>query len=110
MNENVSKLGKNLCMHIAASKPLSLNIDQLDKELIAKETEIQLEGIKSSGKPENIIDKILEGKMNKFYSESTLLNQQYILDPDKKVYEIIKDFSETNKFEIAEYHLMVLGL
>ena len=57
INENVNKLGKNMCMHIAASKPLSLNIDQLDKKLIEKETEVQLESIKSSGKPENIIEK-----------------------------------------------------
>ena len=109
INEESETLGKNLCMHIAASKPLALNIEKLDKELIKKEKEIQLDGIKSSGKPENIVEKILEGKMNKFYSESTLMNQQYILDPDNNVSQIIKSFSNTNNFEIIDYNLLILG-
>ena len=107
-NENSKVLGKNLCMHIAASKPLALDIDSLDKELIEKEKEIQLETIKSSGKPENIIEKILEGKMKKFYSESTFLNQKYILDPDKTILEILTEFSKKNKFEILDYKLLIL--
>jgi len=107
-NENSKVLGKNLCMHIAASKPLALDIDSLDKKLIEKEKEIQLETIKSSGKPENIIEKILEGKMKKFYSESTFLNQKYILDPDKTILEILTEFSKKNKFEILDYKLLIL--
>ena len=107
-NEESKLLGKNLCMHIAASKPLALDIDDLDDELIKKEKEIQLETIKSSGKPENIIEKILEGKMKKFYSESTFLNQKYILDPDKSVSEVLNEFSKKNNFEILEYKLLVL--
>ena len=107
-NEDSKLLGKNLCMHIAASKPLALDIDDLDDELIKKEKEIQLETIKSSGKPENIIEKILEGKMKKFYGESTFLNQKYILDPDKSISEILTDFSKKNKFEILDYKLLIL--
>jgi len=107
-NEESKVLGKNLCMHIAASKPLALDTDSLDKELIEKEKEIQLETIKSSGKPENIIEKILEGKMKKFYGESTFLNQKYILDPDKSISEILTDFSKKNKFEILDYKLLIL--
>ena len=107
-NEESKLLGKNLCMHIAASKPLALDIDDLDDELIKKEKEIQLETIKSSGKPENIIEKILEGKMKKFYGESTFLNQKYILDPDKSISEILTDFSKKNKFEILDYKLLIL--
>ena len=95
-------------MHIAASKPLSLNIEKLDKDLIEKEKNIQLDLIKSSGKPKNIIEKILEGKMKKFYSESTLLNQNYILDPDLSVDKVIKEFSKKNKFEIINYSLVSL--
>ena len=75
LNDESIELGKNLCMHIAALKPLSIDIDSLDQNIISKEKEIHLENIKSSGKPDNIINKILEGKMNKFYSEITLLNQ-----------------------------------
>jgi elongation factor Ts len=109
-NEKSKVFGKNLCMHIAACKPLALDTDGLEIELIEKEKEIQLETIKSSGKPENIIEKILEGKMKKFYSESTFLNQKYILDPDKTVLEVLVEFSKINKFEILDYKLLVLQL
>ena len=108
-DNNESKLfAKNLCMHIAASKPLSLNVENLNKDLIEKEREIQLDLIKSSGKPESIIEKILDGKMNKFYSESTLLNQNYILDPDLTVEKVINEFSKKNHFEIINYNLVSL--
>ena len=109
-DNNESKLfAKNLCMHIAASKPLALNVEDLNKELIEKEREIQLDLIKSSGKPESIIEKILDGKMNKFYSESTLLNQNYILDPDMTVEKVISEFSKKNNFEIINYNLVSLA-
>ena len=107
-NEESKVLGKNLCMHIAASKPIALDINSMDPELIEKEKKIQLETIKSSGKPENIIEKIIEGKMKKFYSESTFLNQKYILDPDKTISEILIEFSKNNKFEILDYKLLIL--
>ena len=107
-NDESKLLAKNLCMHIAASKPLSLNVKNLNKNLIEKEKDIQLDLIKSSGKPENIIEKVLEGKMKKFYSESTLLNQNYILDPDLSVDKVIKEFSKKNKFEIINYSLVSL--
>ena len=107
-NEESKLLAKNLCMHIAASKPLSLNVENLNKDLIEKEKNIQLDLIKSSGKPENIIEKILEGKMKKFYSESTLLNQNYILDPDLTVQKVINEFSKKNNFEIINYNLVSL--
>ena len=107
-NDESKLLAKNLCMHIAASKPLSLNVGNLNKDIIEKEKEIQLDLIKSSGKPENIIEKILEGKMKKFYSESTLLNQNYILDPDLTVEKVINEFSKKNNFEILNYNLVAL--
>ena len=108
-NEESNKLGKNICKHIAARKPLAMNIDDLDSDLVEKEKNVQLETIKASGKPDNIIDKILDGKMKKFYSESTLLNQSYILDPDKTVSEIISDFSKNSKFDIIEYTMVSVG-
>ncbi len=79
-DEKIKSISKNLCMHIAAMKPESLDINDLDQNLIEKEEKIQKELILSSGKPENIVDKILDGKMKKFYSEVTLLNKTYILD------------------------------
>ena len=77
-------------------------------KLLGKEREIQLDLIKSSGKPESIIEKILDGKMNKFYSESTLLNQNYILDPDLTVEKVINEFSKKNNFEVINYNLVSL--
>ena len=96
-------------MQIAASKPKSIDIDDLDKEIIKREEEVQVATIKSSGKPENIIEKILKGKMQKFYTETTLLNQIYILDNDKIVNEVISDFSKTNFFKVLQFELFVLG-
>ena len=107
-DEESKLLAKNLCMHIAASKPLSLNIENLNKDLIEKEKDIQLDLIKSSGKPENIIEKILDGKMKKFYSESTLLNQNFIIDPDLTIDKVINEFSKKNSFEIINYNLVSL--
>ena len=109
IDEESKILGKNLCMHIAASKPFSLSIEKLNKNLIKKEREIQIETIKSSGKPNNILEKILEGKMKKFYSDSVLLEQPYILDLDKTVKQIITEFSKRNNFEIIDYKLIVLN-
>ena len=109
IDEESKILGKNLCMHIAASKPFALSIEKLNKNLIKKEREIQIETIKSSGKPNNILEKILEGKMRKFYSDSVLLEQPYILDLDKTVKQIITEFSKINNFEIIDYKLIVLS-
>ena len=107
--DDISKqFGKNLCMHIAASKPLALDINELDSILVEKEKEILLATIKSSGKADNIIEKILEGKMNKYFSEVTLLNQPYIFDTDKKVRKVVSEFSSNNLFNILNFELFVL--
>ncbi len=108
-DENLDIFGKNLCMHIAAMKPMSLDIQDLNSDIIEKEKEVLVENIKSSGKPSNIVEKILEGKLNKFYSEVTLLNQAFILDTDKTVKKTIHDFSLDNKFSIIDFSYLVLG-
>ena len=107
--EDAKQFGKNLCMHIAASKPLALDIDKLDISLVEKEKDIQLATIKSSGKADNIIQKILEGKMNKFFSEVTLLNQPYIFDTNKNVRAVVSEFSSNNLFNILNFELFVLA-
>ena len=109
INEESKQFGKNICMHIAASKPLAIDINELNKSLVNKEKEVLLSSIKSSGKSQEIIDKILIGRMNKFYSEVTLLNQPYIFDTDKKVKQAIEEFSAKNSFNIDKYQLFVLG-
>ena len=109
VNDVINTLSKNICMHIAAMKPDSLDIDDLDKDKIQKEKDIQKELILNSGKPSAIVDKILEGKMNKYYSEVTLLNQSFILDPDKNVKSIIEEQGKENKFKIKSFIFVSLS-
>ena len=106
-NTEIETLSKNLCMHIAAMKPESIDINDLDKNLIKNEEKIQKELILNSGKPSNIVDKILEGKMKKFYSEVTLLNQSYILDQDKTVRDIINQYSKY-EYKLISFDLINL--
>ena len=106
-NNEIESLSKNLCMHIAAMKPESIDIDDLDKKLINNEEKIQKELILNSGKPSNIVEKILEGKMKKYFSEVTLLNQSYILDQDKTVRDIIIQYSKY-KYNLISFDLINL--
>ena len=109
VNDFINTLSKNICMHIAAMKPDSLDIDDLDKDKIQKEKDIQKELILNSGKPSAIVEKILEGKMNKYFSEVTLLNQSFILDPDKNVKSIIEEQGKENKFKIKSFIFVSLS-
>ena len=105
---SIQNFAKNLCMHIAALKPDAIDENNLEQTTIDKELNIQKELIASSGKPENVIDKILEGKMKKFYSEVTLLNQSFVLDPDKSVKEVINSNHKDKKFEIDMFNYLSL--
>ena len=107
-NDEVKTFSKNICMHIAASKPEAIDIDNLPAELIESEKKIQEEMIKDSGKPSNVVEKILNGKMKKFYSEVTLLNQNFVMDTDKTVKEAIDDFNSTNNLILKNYILISL--
>ena len=107
-SDEVKSFSKNLCMHIAASKPEAMDIDNLPSELIESEKKIQEEMIKDSGKPSNVMEKILEGKMKKFYSEVTLLNQNFVIDTDKTVKEAISDFNSSNNLILNNYILISL--
>ena len=106
-DQEIESLSKNLCMHIAAMKPESIDINDLDKNIVEKEEKIQKELILNSGKPSNIIDKILDGKMKKFYSEVTLLNQSYILDQDKSVRVVLDEYSK-HEFKLKSFELISL--
>ena len=107
-SDEVKTFSKNLCMHIAASKPEAMDIDNLPSELIDSEKKIQEEMIKDSGKPSNVMEKILEGKMKKFYSEVTLLNQNFVIDTDKTVKDAISDFNSSNSLILKDYILISL--
>ena len=106
-NTDIEALSKNLCMHIAAMKPESMDVNDLDKNLVNNEEKIQRELILNSGKPSSIVEKILEGKMKKYFSEITLLNQSYILDQDKTVRDIINQHSKY-EFNIIAFDLINL--
>jgi len=107
-NDEVKNFSKNLCMHIAASKPEAMDIENLSVELVENEKKIQEEMIKDSGKPSNVVEKILDGKMKKFYSEVTLLNQNFVIDTDKTVKEAISNFNLSNSLTLKNYFLMSL--
>ena len=108
-DEETIELGKNISMHIAASKPISIDLENLDENIIAKEKLILSESIKSSGKPQEDINKILDGKINKFYEEVVLLEQKYIIDNETKIKKLIENHSKKNKIEIIDYKLFILG-
>ena len=106
LDTNIEKFSKNICMHIAASKPEAIDIMDLDSTLIEREKKVQRESIVSSGKSDKIVEKILEGKMNKFYSEVTLYNQSYILNPDQTVREAINELSKDYSYSLNSYKLI----
>ena len=90
-SDNVKAFGKQLSMHIAASNPLALSSDLIDKDLLQKEQDLVTEELKSSGKPEEIAQKISLGKMNKFKEENALLTQAWVMEPKKKVQDIVNE-------------------
>ncbi|MDB2696488.1 translation elongation factor Ts [Candidatus Pelagibacter bacterium] len=92
-SEDVKAFGKQLSMHIAASNPLALSSDLIDKDLLQKEQDLVAEELKNSGKPEDIAQKISLGKMNKFKEENALLTQAWVMEPKKKVQDIIKELN-----------------
>ena len=106
--KEIETFSKNLCMHIAAMKPESMDVNDLDENIVNNEKSIQKELILNSGKPSNIADKILEGKMKKFYSEVTLLNQSFILDQDKTVKNIIDEKSVKYNYKLISFNLISL--
>ena len=90
----VQTLAKQIGMHIAATKPESLDIDSLDKARVEKEISILTDQARASGKPENVIEKMIEGRVRKFYEEVILLEQSFVINPDKKVSEVIADLGK----------------
>ena len=100
-SNDIAEIGKNICMHIAALNPKSISQNDLDVDLINSEKQIIMQQLKDSGKPENIIEKMLEGKMNKFYEESTLLGQKFVIDNSMSISEYLEQSSENLKKNIS---------
>ena len=107
-SETVKTFGKQLSMHIAASNPLALESKLIDKAIIDKEQELVTEELKNSGKPEEIAKKISLGKMNKFKEENALLTQAWVMEPKKKVQDVLKELA-INDLKIKEFSRIKIG-
>ena len=107
-SDTLKTFGKQLSMHIAASNPLALESSLIDKSIIDKEQELVTEELKNSGKPEDIAKKITLGKMNKFKEENSLLTQAWVMEPKKKVKDIIKELA-INDLKIKEFSRIKIG-
>ena len=86
----LNDLGKQIAMHIAAAKPESLNTDQLDPALIEREKSVLIEQSRASGKPENIIEKMVEGRLRKYYEEVVLLEQVFVIDGETRISQVLE--------------------
>ena len=110
-NEKVSDLSKNLCMQIAATNPKSVDRESLDPKLVKNEELIFREQLNNSGKPDEIINKIVEGKINKFYEEVCLNEQIFVMDGKIKINKLISNFNDENtlNFKIINFYIYKLG-
>jgi len=107
-SDNLKTFGKQLSMHIAASNPLSIEAEDIDKDILDKETTLISEELKNTGKPEDIIKKISLGKINKFKEENSLLSQPWVMEPKKKVHDIIKELNISD-FKIKDFYRLKIG-
>mgnify|MGYP001344067613 FL=1 len=107
-SDAVKTFAKQLSMHIAASNPLALESNLIDKSIIDKEQELVTEELKNSGKPEDIAKKISFGKMNKFKEENALLSQAWVMEPKKKVQDVLKELSIAD-LKVKEFYRIKIG-
>jgi len=106
--EGISKgkndeIGSKIAMHIAASNPLAIDKDNIDKKIVDKELEIIKAEITNSGKPADMAEKISKGKITKFLNDNSLLNQLWIMDPKKKVLDVLKENSTSKPLQIVDF-------
>tara|TARA_B100001029_G_C14957199_1_gene392290 strand:+ start:43 stop:894 length:852 start_codon:yes stop_codon:yes gene_type:complete len=108
-SDKIDLFGKHLAMHIAASNPLAINSEDIKKEILDKEQKLVSEELKNSGKPDDIAKKISYGKMNKFKEESSLMTQQWVIEPKKKVKDIIKEL-QIKDLKIVDFYRIKIGV
>ena len=107
-SDSIKTFGKQLSMHIAASNPLALESGLIDQKIIDKEQELVAEELKNSGKPDDIAKKISLGKMNKFKEENSLLTQAWVMEPKKKVQDVLNELSVAD-LKIKEFYRIKIG-
>ncbi len=108
VSDTIISFGKQLAMHVAASNPLALDVNSIDIKVLQKEQELIAEELKSSGKPEEIAQKISLGKINKFKEENALMSQAWVMEPKKKVQDIIRDLSIAD-LKIKDFYRLKIG-
>ncbi|MBL6785199.1 MAG: elongation factor Ts [Rickettsiales bacterium] len=99
-NEAVQQFGKQLAMHVAAARPVSVNSNDVPSDLVEKEKEIFAEQAKASGKPDNIIEKMVQGRIRKFFEEVVFLDQAFVIDGKTKVSDAVSSFNKENNSDI----------
>ncbi len=108
--DKAEELGKQIAMHIAAAKPDALSVDKVDPSKLNRESEILKDQARASGKPENIIDKMIEGRIRKYYEEVVLLEQLFVMDDKIKIKDLVAKFAKENgETSISDFKLFILG-
>jgi elongation factor Ts len=110
-NQNSNQIdifGKQLSMHIAASNPIALSSEKINQKILDKEQELISEELKNTEKPQEIIKKISLGKLNKFKNDNSLMTQDWVMDPKKKVKDILEELN-VNDLKIAEFYRLKIG-
>ena len=107
-SEKLDLFGKQLTMHIAAMNPIALNSENISKEILDKEAELIAEELKNTGKPDDIVKKISIGKINKFKEESSLISQAWVMEPKKKVKDVMSELSLSD-LKINEFYRIKIG-
>jgi len=107
-SDNLKNFGRQLSMHIAASNPLALDANDIDKKILDKEQTLISEELKNTGKPDAIVKKISIGKINKFIEDNALLSQAWVMEPKKKVKDILKELSISD-LKIKDFYRLKIG-
>ena len=107
-SDNLKNFGKHLSMHIAASNPLALDVNDIDKKILDKEQTLISEELKNTGKPDAKVQKISIGKINKFKEDNALLSQAWVMEPKKKVKDILKELSISD-LKIKDFYRLKIG-
>ena len=109
--DDFKALAKDLALHVASMAPMAVSPDEIPAEVIERERAVYVEQVKEEGKPDHIADKIVEGKLNKFFKQNTLLAQPFVKDSDKTIEELITEVSARTgeKIEVARFCRMKVG-
>ena len=107
-SEEIKSFGKQLAMHIAASNPIAISSDKIEKQVLDKEQELISEELKNLGKPEEVAKKISIGKLNKFKEDNSLMTQQWVMEPKKKVMDVLQELAIPD-IKIVDFYRIKIG-